>query len=154
MGSFKKVRGFTLIEIMITVAIIGILAAIALPMYGRYVLRSDRTEAQSLLSDAAARQERYFAQNNVYIGVQDDIAQLGLRNVSGSGATTVVTSENDKYRLTVAVVADDGGYTLTATPTEGGTQTKDLECLVLTLNAQGARTASGTSSATPMECWR
>ena len=56
--SGQKQTGFTLIELMITVAVIAILAAVAMPSYREYVLRGNRLEAQSLLSDAAARQER------------------------------------------------------------------------------------------------
>ncbi|MQK16898.1 prepilin-type N-terminal cleavage/methylation domain-containing protein, partial [Escherichia coli] len=61
----KAQRGFTLIELMVAVAIISILAAIAYPSYREYVNRGNRSEGQALLSDAAAAQERYYAQNFV-----------------------------------------------------------------------------------------
>ena len=62
----SKQSGFTLIEMVIVVAIIGIMAAIAYPSYVEYVKRGYRTEGMAMLNDAAARQERYFAQNNSY----------------------------------------------------------------------------------------
>ena len=62
----SKLHGFTLIELMITVAVVAILSAIAYPSYQEYVLRSRRVEAQSLLGEAAARQERWRAQNGGY----------------------------------------------------------------------------------------
>ncbi|MCY1278720.1 hypothetical protein D9M68_592890 [compost metagenome] len=142
----KEAKGFTLIEVMITVAIIGILAAIAYPSYQQYVLRGNRSEGQALLNDAAARQERYFAQNNAYVTAQADIAKLGMRNTSG----TTVTSDTGKYSLTVGNSGDNGGYLLTATPQ--GAQAKDTKCGNLTLNAFGTRGVSGTTSAN--DCWK
>ncbi len=141
-------RGFTLIEMMIVVAIIGILAAIAYPSYDEYVKRGNRTEGQALLSDASARQERYFGQNNAYITSDADIAKLGLKNGN--------TSETGKYELAVEVITDggspprpiDGGYTLTAKQKFG-----DTKCGNLTLNALGAKDRSG-SGKTAAECWR
>ena len=56
-------KGFTLLEMVVVVAVIGILLGIAIPSYQNYVIRSNRTEGQALLSDAAARQERYYSQN-------------------------------------------------------------------------------------------
>nr|WP_273232360.1 type IV pilin protein [Pseudomonas kuykendallii] len=113
-------RGFTLIEMMIVVAIVGILAAIAYPSYQQYVLRSNRTEGQALLNDAAAREERYFAQNNVYVSAAGDLGKLNLPSTTTSGTGSDVTSSalspTGKYKLTVSKVDNDGGYTLTATP--------------------------------------
>lgn len=131
-------KGFTLIEVMVVVAIIGILAAIAYPSYDEYVKRGNRAEGQAFLSDAAARQERYYAQNYQYA---DTIAKL-----YGTSATTR-TSETDKYTLTIGANAGDGGYTLTATE-----QFNDAKCGNLTLNAAGDRGATGSKGKD--YCWR
>lgn len=122
-------KGFTLIEVMIVVAIIGILAAIAYPSYDEYIKRGNRTEGQAFLQDVAARQERYFSQNNEYA---DTAAKL---NVSTG-------SETGKYTLTIAT---SDGYTLTATQ-----QFNDTKCGNLTLNALGVKGAGGSVD----ECWR
>ena len=133
--------GFTLIEVMIVVAIIGILAAIAYPSYTEYVKRGNRTEGQALLSDAAARQERYFSQNNAYVTAAADIGKLGM-NLSNNRSAT------GKYVFSVSKVDGDGGYTLTATQ-----QFSDTKCGNLTLTANGIKgaTASGASAS---DCWR
>lgn len=133
--------GFTLIEVMIVVAIIGILAAIAYPSYTEYVQRGNRTEGQALLSDAAARQERYFSQNNTYVTAADDIGKLGM-NLSNNRSAT------GKYVFSVSKVNGDGGYTLTATQ-----QFSDTKCGNLTLTANGVKGATGTG-ATASDCWR
>ena len=129
-------QGFTLIEVMIVVAIIGILAAIAYPSYDEYVKRGNRTEGQAFLSDVAARQERYFSQNNKYITAVGDIAKLGLSNAN---------SPTSKYTITIAT--GGGGYVLTATQQFG-----DTKCGNLTLNALGEKGRTGTGK-TLEECW-
>ena len=64
----KNSKGFTLIEVMIVVAIVGILAAIAVPQYNEYLMRSRIPQATSALSDMAVRMEQYFQDNRTYIG--------------------------------------------------------------------------------------
>ncbi|WP_312301237.1 type IV pilin protein [Stutzerimonas nitrititolerans] len=137
-------KGFTLIELMIVVGILGILAAIAYPNYMEYIQRSNRSEGQALLQDAAASQERFFAQNNGYVTTAADIAKLGMRGTSG----TTVTSDTGKYTLTVGTSANDGGYTLTATQHFG-----DATCGNLRLNALGVKDRTG-SGKTVEQCWK
>lgn len=130
-------KGFTLIEMMIVVVIIGILAAIAYPSYDEYVKRGNRTEGQAFLQDVAARQERYFSQNNTYVTAVADIAKLGLSSAN---------SPTGKYSISLA--GGGGGYTLTANQ-----QFNDTKCGNLTLNALGEKGRSGAGK-TLEECWR
>lgn len=133
-------RGFTLIELMITVAIVGILAAIAYPSYTEYVLRSRRVEAQNLLNDAAARQERWRAQNG---GYTDTVSKLNLPN----GAL----SQNSYYTLTVSMAKDgsDGGYVLKAERAKS-----DPKCGDFTLDARGKKGMAANTPGTVAICWR
>lgn len=130
-------KGFTLIELMITVAVIGILAAVAFPSYQQYVLRSNRAEGQALLHNVAARQERYFSQNNTYASTA---AQLNLASTD---------STNNVYRLNINRTSPTE-YILTAQPINA--QTKDTGCGNLTLNQAGARGVSGNNGVN--DCWR
>jgi len=131
-------KGFTLIEIMIVVVVIAILAAIALPNYSEHVRRGHRAEGQSFLADAAARQERYYAQNHQYT--------TSIPNLYGGTATTR-TSPNDKYSLKIEQNSGDGGYTLTAEPTF-----TDTNCGKLVINVKGARSVTGSKDVE--YCWR
>ncbi|HAF91588.1 MAG TPA: pilus assembly protein PilE [Pseudomonas sp.] len=136
-------KGFTLLEVMIVVAIIGILAAIAYPSYDEYVKRGNRAEGTAQLNDIAARQERYYAQTHTYVTTSTDLSKLGLKVDSGKVATAT-----GKYAITVAKVNDDGGYTLTATQNFG-----DTKCGNLILNALGAKDRSGSGKSVN-DCWR
>lgn len=135
--------GFTLIEVMIVVAIIGILAAIAYPSYSEYIQRSNRSEGMAQLNDIAARQERYYSQTYAYVTTSADLNKLGLTVSSDK-----VKSATGKYFVTVAKVDDDGGYTLTATQNFG-----DTKCGNLTLNTLGVKGRSGSGKSIE-ECWR
>ncbi|MFU6244192.1 type IV pilin protein [Pseudomonas paraeruginosa] len=134
----KKEKGFTLLEMMIVVVLIGILLGIAIPSYQNYVIR-----AQALLSDAAARQERYYSQNPG-VGYTNDVAKLGMSSAN---------SPNNLYSLTIATPTSTT-YTLTATPINS--QTRDKTCGKLTLNQLGERGAAGKTGndSTVNDCWR
>jgi type IV pilus assembly protein PilE len=134
----KATRGFTLIELMIVVAIVGILFSIALQSYEGYVLRSHRADGQSILLDISAREERFLAQNNTYTTDLTTAAGLNL----GSA-----TSNDGYYDVTVAACATGiaNCYLVTATATGG--QMGDTGCAIITYSSIGVR--SGTTG----NCW-
>ena len=135
----NRASGFSLIELMIVVVIVGILLAISLPAYQGYVLRSHRADGHASLVDIAARQERFVAQNNTYTTEISANTGLGL---------TRTTSRDGYFDMTVAACA--GGTIATCyliTATANGGQTNDSDCLTITYDSAGAK--SGTTA----ECW-
>ncbi|MES1938937.1 type IV pilus biogenesis protein PilE [Salinisphaera sp. T5B8] len=133
----RATKGFTLIELMITVAIVGILAAIAYPSYLDQVRQSRRADAQSALLQAANRQERYFTTQYTYA---DTLDKLGMPAVT----------ENDAYTLNVR--GDANGFVITATAQND--QVND-DCTSLTINERGEKTANGEgpNTAISQRCW-
>lgn len=131
----KASRGFTLIEMMIVVVILGILVSISVPSYQEHVRKGYRAEGQAFLNDVAARQERYASQNNTYITAVSDenLRKLGVKE----------KSQTERYTLSLA---STNGYTLTATPTFS-----DPKCGNLTLDARGVR---DVTSGEKDYCWR
>ncbi len=123
--------GFTLIELMIVVAIVGILAAIAYPSYRSHVQHGYRSEGIAMLSDAAARMERFYAQNNTYAATPD-VTALGY-------AASPAPSPTGKYNLSYKVAPTSTTYTLQVVPV--GAQATD-PCGTLTLNQAGTQTTS------------
>jgi type IV pilus assembly protein PilE len=137
--------GFTLVELMVTVAILSVLATIAVTSYSSQVLKSRRTEAKSALLDLAGREERLFSTTNAYSNLE---ASLGY---AAAGSTTVMTNMafgNGYYTLT-ATTPTASSYTLTATP--AGSQVNDAACGTFQLNQLGQQTVAGT--ATAASCW-
>lgn len=137
----KKSGGFSLIELLITVAIIGILAAIALPSYTKYMEKTRRLDATSFLIEVAGEQIRFFSENNRY---GTTMAELGY------GAADTADSEDGHYN--VSVVSDTAtSYVLTAAPVAGGLQVGDTECASFTLTSSEQKGITGTSNAPA--CW-
>lgn len=133
-------RGFTLIELMITVAVIAILAAIAVPSYYQYILRSNRSAAESVMQEIASAQERYMVDSRQFAGA--------LTTLGYSVPNTVSPSYSVGLVATAASVSGGTGpsYTITATPING--QTRDTTCGTLTLNGDG------TKLPTTPNCWK
>jgi type IV pilus assembly protein PilE len=131
--SLQRVRGFTLIELMITVAVVAILAAVAIPSYADHVRKSRRAQAKADMVEVAQQLERYHTVQNTYVGFALPFAQsprdgtarytLGLGNQSASA------------------------FTLTVTP--DAAQSKD-KCGTMTLDQAGRKTPNNTSVA---GCW-
>ena len=136
--------GFTLVELMIAVAVIGILAAVAYPSYTDYVYRARHSDAYDCLVDAAQRQEEFFYNNNTYT---TNLAGLGLAN------GVVSCGDGGSYTLTAAAGATGNianSYLLTAT--RAGAQIGDTKCGDLTLSNIGVQgNVNGSQPAN--QCW-
>ena len=128
-----KQKGFTLIELMITVVIIGILASIAYPNYTQYVARAARGDALAGVMHVSNLQEQYYLDHRDFT---DNMTLLGLPQ-----DPWVV--ENTYYKVDTTINGDD--YTVTATAV-GVQATRDTACVSITL------TSTGTKG--PVECWK
>lgn len=138
----KNMKGFTLIEIMIVVAIIGILAGIAYPSYMESVRRSNRSDARVELNDVAQQLQRCFTAYSAY-----NNANCGVHTRLTTGDSEIISRERF-YSITLTDIGP-ANYELTATPEAGTTQAND-RCLTLTLTHTGAR---GSTGAPVDECW-
>jgi len=148
----SRSRGFTLIELMVTVVIVGILAAIAYPAYTSQMQRSRRADAVQALTTVMQSQERFRSNQSAYAST---LAQLNLSSRIA-----------DHYTVTLAGVGATPsfqfGYIATAAPISGGRQAGDVTCktFVLTLTgatpqytATGDPSGSGSDRDTTAECW-
>ena len=136
----KMQRGFTLIELMIVVAIIGILAAIAVPQYTDYVTRSRRADGQSTLLQVAQELERCYTQFSAYNNANCAVVT--------SGAVSQTSPEGYYVIAATGTALSASAFTLTATP-QGTQAANDSDCPTLTVNQLGERTPDPD----PNNCW-
>lgn len=134
-------KGFTLIELMVVVAIVGILAAVAYPSYSSYVIRSNRAAAKSFMLEVSNLEQRYLIDARSYASALSDL------NVS------VPSDVSSNY--TITITAPRAGitapsYTITADPINGQLS-GDTSCGKLTLDETGSKAASGSGGVT--SCW-
>jgi type IV pilus assembly protein PilE len=155
-----KVRGFTLIELMITVAIISILAAVAYPSYRSYVDKGRRAEARVMMLEAAQWMERFYAENYCYnkntkgVDVTDASLFAGRFAKSPKSGTTQYTIGLEGFGAPACATT----YTVVAT--RAGAMSAD-KCGDFTINHLGARsvknystTAYGSEAAAATDCWK
>ena len=144
LAASRRPRGFTLIELMIVVAIVAILSMVAFPSYVEAMRKSRRAEAKTALLDLAARQERYFTTHNAYTDRPDFLGY-------GSAAfpIDVRSGATSYYRLSLEVADGSSGWTATAEPTDA--QSAD-RCGSYTIDHLGIQGVTGGHL--PVEaCW-
>ena len=126
-------RGFTILEVAVVMAVAAILAAVAIPNYSEYVMRSHRSAVQSFISDVASRQSQFFLDRRNYAATVDALSMAPPADVAA------------RYTVAIAVVAGPpAGFQVSATPI--GTQATD-RCGLLTIDQAGNRTAVSN------RCW-
>jgi type IV pilus assembly protein PilE len=150
----RQLRGFTLIEVMITLVIVAILGGLAIASYQGYVRESNRSVAWSMLLQIQSGEEKYFLQNGTYTADLTDAPTAGglglVLNLSGG---TLYTPDGN-YSLAIATVACAGGggglCSYTATANAANAQLKDTAaCQTFTITSLGQRTPADSTG-----CWR
>jgi type IV pilus assembly protein PilE len=133
--------GFSLIELMIVIVILGVLMAIAIPNYNGYLERTRRTDARGALLEVASAQERIYFERNQYTSALADVW-----NYQEDGA---YVSNEGHYVLSV-VLTDDDTNRFTATATAQNKQTGDEDCATFSIDETGLKAATGDD---PSGCW-
>jgi type IV pilus assembly protein PilE len=144
-----RIRGFSLIELVVAMCILGILTAIAVPSYMNYTRTSNRTDATRTITLDAQALERCYSQTFSYAGCS---GPGGAAITGASGSTTNTTSSQGYYTVTINL-PNAQSYIITATPAKSP-QTGDSSCTSFTLNSQGTQGAvSSSGTNTTQTCW-
>jgi type IV pilus assembly protein PilE len=134
-NAYQKMRGVTLLELMIVVVIIGIMAAIAYPNYRDFAARAKRNEAKAILLEIAQNQERFYLQNSTY----GTLSQLGY-------AGDTITTDTGSYQVTISPPPDASNFNAIATFQLGGSEAG--KCLTFTVDGRGSQTSGPDTT-----CW-
>lgn len=149
MKHLYRQRGVTLIELIIVMIIVGVLAAVAIPSYRSYVIRSQRADAKDALLALATAQEKFYLQCNTYATLIDNAPDCVAGELQGAD-----TSKNGWYSLAVDA-ADAINFTVSAVAVAGESQFQDEACRTFRVTDRGIRTAANSGNAdNTAECWR
>jgi type IV pilus assembly protein PilE len=144
-----RANGFTLIELMITVVVVAILAAVALPAFNNQIRKSRRTEARNALLDLAGRAERLYSANNSYLN--STTLQLNPTDLGYQAAAFPITSVGGGY-YTISRAATATTYAFTATAI--GVQAADTQCATYTVDNTGKQSAFDSGNVDQTQtCW-
>jgi type IV pilus assembly protein PilE len=144
-NEMKKHNGFTLLELMISISIVGITTAIALPSYRESVLKSNRSDAQISIAGLATLQERFYFTHNRYTG---DFADL----IDGAESEEPIASEKGHYSIALAVTANGREWTMEATAINK--QAEDHNCAKMSVTSKGKKTSHDSANALSTDCWK
>lgn len=139
-------NGFTLIELMIVVAILAIISSIALPSYNSYVARAHRADARTQLMSASQYMQRFYAANDRF---DADRSGAAIATLIPTNLTIAPGEGAALYRLTITATASD--FSLTMAPIAGSKMANDV-CGGFTVNALGVTGVTGTESRD--NCWK
>ena len=144
-------RGFTLIELMITLVIIAVLARIAIPSYMESVRKAKRAQAQVAITGLAQALERNFTNTNTYATKADGSSTVDASNQPVIYPASVPTTGTAFYTLTVTFPGGATTYLITATPISGGQMAGD-KCGNFTYDSSGLKGVTGTAAVA--DCWK
>jgi len=144
-------KGFTLLELMITVAVIGILAAISIPSYMSHMVKVRRAAAAACLMEGAQYAERYYTTNMKYDGFEGKINGTGTDSVLGC-KKELEASSHYAIRATLLTGSAPTGFTLAAAP-QGQQASRDTKCKTLTIDHTGKKSIDGGTAKSVSECW-
>ena len=149
----QRTRGFTLVELVVTILIVAILASIAIPSYISYVRKSRRTDAKSALLNMASLEERYFSTNNSYSQNPADLGYPAPFPISLGTNYTVTTANLSALPAQAGPPPTVATYTITATAV--GDQVNDTQCASFTVTSAGVQTAADSNGVPNTQtCWR
>jgi type IV pilus assembly protein PilE len=151
MMKLAQMKGVTLVELMVTLAVLSILVTVGYPLYADQVRKARRTEARNALMEVALLQERYFSVNGTY--------DVGLNSLSltkdsfdtGTATATTAKTVNGKYLVTLT--NDATTFSISAAPVSGKGQDEDDDCQQFDIDQLGQKTALDDGGSATTKCW-